>query len=66
MDHRFGWTLLLTLVAASLAAAPLTVLAQDAGLSSFGLRGADRGTRSTAETGSLATNRLLLYPRAFA
>ncbi|MFQ5720226.1 MAG: hypothetical protein ACE5IK_11825, partial [Acidobacteriota bacterium] len=66
MHNRFRWTFLLTLVAASLAAAPLAVLAQDAGLNNFGLRGADRGTRSNTETGSLATNRLLLYPRAFA
>ena len=55
------------LVAASMVATPLAVLAQDAnsGRHAFGLRGTERGNRPPTEQGSRAANRVL-YPRAFA
>ncbi len=64
MHTGFRWTCLLTLVVASLVAAPLVVLAQGTGLHDFGLRGTAKDRGPQASSALLSNQRL--FPRAFA
>jgi len=67
MQNRFRWTFLLTLVVASLVAAPFAVTAADlgSGLNTLQLRG-DRTGRGSADSAAGATNSLIMYERSFA
>ena len=67
MQNRFRWTFLLTLVVASLVAAPFAVTAADlgSGLNTLQLRG-ERTGRGSTDSAAGAANSLIMYGRSFA